>query len=1465
MAIAAQKSEIGITRYFTSEGIHPYDMVEWEIRDSKITNYLDGSVAFEQKGVEVPKDWSLNATNILAQKYFRGTLGTPEREWSLRQVADRIVNTITQWGLSGGYFADQEEANAFSDELKYLIITQRAAFNSPVWFNIGVKGVPQQGSACQPYWALVNTENGLEPIGQLVENQAIGTKVYDSNGMTSIVGVKCNGVKKVLRLTFDAGNYLDVTEDHLVFKCLGDGTEVVQAGELKTGDRLQRIRHYNAGSREFNAEELKKFEALGSKKDAFNVPRELLTAAAPVISAFLRPIFKDSAVFVQPIAKTEELFYLQQLCERLGIFSSIEITDKAEIKISDPYDIERLSIELGIEHLGNGAGNYISWQPVTITDIQNIGETKVYDIQTESGEYLSQGIRIHNCFILSVEDSMASILNWYVEEGFIFKGGSGAGVNLSKIRASNEELKGGGTASGPVSFMRGADSSAGTIKSGGKTRRAAKMVILDIDHPDIEEFIWCKALEERKARVLSENGFDMDIDGKDSHSIQYQNANNSVRVTDEFMQAVIEDKDWELKARVDGRPLKTVKARDLFRQIAQAAWECADPGMQFDTTINKWHTAPNAGRINASNPCSEYMHLDNSSCNLASLNLLKFLDDNGEFDVQAFKAAVTVVFTAQEILVGNADYPTEKITKNTKAYRELGIGYANLGALLMAKGIAYDSDKGRALAAAITSLMTGHAYYVSARTAQRLGPFEGYEKDKEAMNRVLKMHKSAVDEINRDLVPQSILTAAKDAWDSAVELSKKYGVRNSQASVLAPTGCLVGTSLVSTSNGLLRLGTLGDRDKDKWQDVDFKVATDSGPKRATKFFINGLSPTVKLVSALGYEILGTPEHRVKIIGENGAEWRRLSEISGEDKIMLLVGSQFGDSKELDGGEDLAELIAICSTAAEYSGETIKFDSTLDTQDIYLLLKRVLKQEPNQIGPNVFRDPALKSLFDKCGNFEEMIPHLILETNNKSVYSAYLKGLFNHPLSGSKELKVRFKTASLAKEVQVMLLSLGIVSKRSDNILSCSKTALYHALDKGCETSIVVDTIESVESGPEEFTYDLSVPENVTYVANGFVSHNTIGLLMDCDTTGIEPDLSLVKTKKLVGGGTMSIVNQTVPRALKSLGYSKSEIDEIVAYINEHKSIIGAPYLKKEHLSVFACSMGDNTIHYSGHVKMMAAVQPFISGAISKTVNMPEDVSVEDVEQLHIDAWKMGIKAIAIYRDNCKVAQPLSTTKKASNDSKEIEELKKSMDSRTVVVKKPIRERLPRKRRSNTFAFRVADCEGYVTVGEYEDGRPGEVFMKVSKQGSTLAGIMDAFSIAVSLGLQHGVPLSTYVKKYTNMRFEPTGITDDPDIRFASSLVDYIFRRLAIDYLSTDERKELGIMTVGERSQPALPGIEEETIHNVGFIDDLGSQMHESKGVKFGHDAPYCYQCGNVMQRAGSCYVCPTCGTTSGCS
>jgi ribonucleoside-diphosphate reductase alpha chain len=979
----SQTTSLGVERLFTPNKSKAYSQLKWKKYDSLIKNPISDTPVFEQKGVEFPRGWSQNAVNIVAQKYFSGTPGTKGRESSLKHLIDRVVDTITRQGMREGYFSSETEAEDFSEELKYVIATQRATFNSPVWFNIGAAERAQQASAC---------------------------------------------------------------------------------------------------------------------------------------------------------------------------------------------------------------------------------------------------------FILAVEDTMPSILNWYVEEGMIFKGGSGSGINISPIRSSVEALgKSAGTASGPLSFMRGADASAGAIKSGGKTRRAAKMVILNSDHPDVEEFIWSKAIEERKARDLERLGWDMTLDGKDNFSVQYQNANISVRVTDEFMEAVQNDSDWDLRAVTTGKPVKKVKARDLFRQFAEAAWECADPGMQFHTTINKWHTAPNAGTIVGSNPCSEYMHLDNSACNLASLNLVKFLREDNTFDVKAFTHTVELIFTAQEILVGYSEYPTDPITKTAKAYRELGIGYANLGALLMALGLPYDSDEGRAIAGTVTALLTGHSYATSGRIAKRIGPFAGFAKDREGMLNVLRMHRAEVSKIDASLVPEELLSAAAGAWDEAVELGEQYGVRNSQASVLAPTG-------------------------------------------------------------------------------------------------------------------------------------------------------------------------------------------------------------------------------------------------------------------------------------------------------------TSGLMMDCDTLGIEPDLGLVKFKKLVGGGSMDIVNQSVPRALRSLGYTKPQIDKIVKYIDQEKTILGAPGLKKEHEPVFACSMGDNAIHYLGHVKMMAAVQPFISGAISKTVNMPEEVSVEDIEQLHIDAWQMGLKAIAIYRDNCKVAQPLSMAKKGGDAEKAtipypgvhkaVPATKQAevpvaaaaaavepaasdtaapaaSASAAVAAGLPIipkgaqRREMPKHRNAKTFSFRVAGSKGYVTVGEFEDGTPGEVFMKIAKQGSTLAGVMDALAVSVSYGLQYGVPLKSYVHGLTNMSFAPAGITDDPDIRTAASLVDYIFRRLAMSYLSFDDRLELGLASIDDMPDEQTSLLDEgqpvDAVLDDGVAEETAAMQKKPEkektalvaapapqaaqtapataksATKKDDTAPICYNCGNQTRRSGSCYVCTACGSTTGCS
>jgi ribonucleoside-diphosphate reductase alpha chain len=910
-----------VERLYTTPGVHPYDEVVWERRDVVQTNWKTGETVFEQKGVEFPDFWSVNASTIVTTKYFRGALGTEQREWSLKQLIDRVVLTYVKAGRDNGYFRSDEDAQIFEHELTYMLLHQVFSFNSPVWFNVGTTA-PQQVSAC---------------------------------------------------------------------------------------------------------------------------------------------------------------------------------------------------------------------------------------------------------FILSVDDTMESILNWYKEEGIIFKGGSGAGLNLSRIRSSRELLRSsGGTASGPVSFMRGADASAGTIKSGGATRRAAKMVVLDVNHPDIEEFIETKVREEDKIRVLRDAGYDMDLGGKDITSVQYQNANNSVRVSDEFMRAVESGDTFNLTARTDGHVVETLDAKTLFRTMCEAAWACADPGIQYDDTINDWHTNPETGRINASNPCSEYMSLDNSSCNLASLNLLTFLKEDDTFDADRFAKAVEFVITAMDISISFADFPTQAIGDTTRRYRQLGIGYANLGALLMATGIPYDSDAGRSFAAAITSLMTGTAYKRSAELAGIVGPYDGYARNADAHKRVMRKHASANDNVRSvSTLDSDVLKLAIKNWQECVAIGEKNGWRNAQASVLAPTG-------------------------------------------------------------------------------------------------------------------------------------------------------------------------------------------------------------------------------------------------------------------------------------------------------------TIGFMMDCDTTGIEPDFSLVKFKKLVGGGSMQIVNQTIPRALRKLGYTEETVEAIVEYISENGHVIDAPGLKQEHYAVFDTAMGARAITPMGHVRMMAAVQPFISGAISKTVNMPETATIEEVEEIYFQGWKLGIKALAIYRDNCKVGQPLSDAK-----AKKVDETVEAV-AEALSTGQPIRRRLPKSRPSRTTSFAVAGAEGYLTAGSYEDGQLGEVFLKLGKQGSTLAGVMDAFSIAVSIALQYGVPLEAFVSKFVNMRFEPAGLTDDPDIRMSQSIMDYIFRRLALDYLPYEKREALGIFTADERAATVA------STYNTPPLDLALDQVEvapEAPKVSTAHssaelleeitgtasDAPLCMTCGIKMRPAGSCYVCEGCGSTSGCS
>ncbi|HXG52978.1 MAG TPA: vitamin B12-dependent ribonucleotide reductase [candidate division Zixibacteria bacterium] len=908
----APKTGLSLKRYFTREGIHPYDEVEWELRSASITNEK-GKVVFEQSNVEIPKSWSQMATTVVVSKYFRGPLGSPQREHSVRQMISRVVDTITRWGVKDGYFASQTDARVFSDELTHILLHQKACFNSPVWFNCGIEEKPQ-----------------------------------------------CSA-----------------------------------------------------------------------------------------------------------------------------------------------------------------------------------------------------------CFILSVDDTMESILDWYRKEGIIFKGGSGSGVNLSRIRSSKEQLAGGGTASGPVSFMKAADASAGVIKSGGKTRRAAKMVVLNVDHPDIEEFIKCKVEEEKKAWALIEAGYDASLDGPAYGSVFFQNANNSVRVTDEFMRAVEEDREWKTRYVTTGEVCDTYRARDLLRMIAESTYICGDPGMQYDTTINEWHTCANSGRINASNPCSEYMHLDNSACNLASLNLLKFLRDDGGFDTESFRRTVDIMVLAQDILVDNASYPTPEIAANAHAFRELGLGYANLGALLMSLGLPYDSDAGREYAAAVTALMSGEGYLQSARIAAATGPFAGFETNRQPMLRVLNKHRAHAYRLSSSHVPLELLSAAREAWDETCSAADKCGVRNSQISVLAPTG-------------------------------------------------------------------------------------------------------------------------------------------------------------------------------------------------------------------------------------------------------------------------------------------------------------TIAFMMDCDTTGVEPDIALIKYKKLVGGGLLKIVNHSVPRALKRLGYDVKQIQEIMEYVEEHETIEGAPHVKDEDLPVFDCAFkpanGSRSIHYMGHIKMMGAVQPFISGAISKTINMPNDVTVEEIMNAYMEAWKLGLKAVAIYRDGSKRTQPLNTSR-----DKEKEEKRPAAEAKE---SRPFRRKLPDERRSITHKFDIAGHEGYITAGMYEDGQPGEIFITMSKEGSTISGLMDSFATAISMALQYGVPLRVLVDKFSHMRFEPSGFTKNPDIPIAKSIMDYIFRWMATKFLDRDAQREVGIVKeIAEEAPAKEPAAGKKGMALASQPPRGGAPVASISSITslYQQDAPPCPDCGAIMIRSGACYKCMNCGAVSGCS
>jgi ribonucleoside-diphosphate reductase alpha chain len=1081
------------------------------------------------------------------------------------------------------------------------------------------------------------------------------------------------------------------------------------------------------------------------------------------------------------------------------------------------------------------------------------------------------------------------------------------------------------------------------------------MVILDVDHPDVEEFVETKAREENKIRVLRDAGFDMDLGGKDMPSVQYQNANNSVRVSDEFMHAVESGAEFGLRSRGTGEVVDRVDAKSLFRKIAKAAWECADPGMQYDDTINDWHTCPESGRITASNPCSEYLHLDNSSCNLASLNLLKFLREDGTFDGARFIKSVELIITAMDISISFADFPTEAIGDTSRKFRQLGIGYANLGALLMATGHAYDSDGGRALAAAISSLMSGTAYRRSAELAGVVGPYEGYARNASAHQRVMRKHAAANDLIRTYHGDEAdVHQLATEQWQECLTIGAANGWRNAQASVLAPTGCLTGDTLVTTDRGLARLSELGDLYGDRWQDITVDVATDDGPRGANKFFVNGEEPTRRISTSGGYRIQGTLAHRVKIVDQaTGAwVWKRLADIEPGDVVPMQLGTMVGAPREVPlpvldqayytGDHRLRVPTVVDASLAELVGYFMG-DGSLHAKGIRLCVAdadldvvariRVLSKELFALEPVVneregYQEIVLQSVrlarwWQAAGFAKELpgvdhagkgwtprIPAAIRETNDAAVYAAFLAGLFE--ADGTVIDRVpSVSTASelFADDIRALLLVLGLATTtretvsgwggpqfqvRLRNLDHAERYAELIGFMGGRKSALLVgestnsgkraldylfETVAANDDGGVQPTYDLSVPENVTYVANGFVSHNTIGLMMDCDTTGVEPDLALVKFKKLVGGGSMQIVNQTVPRALTSLGYQQEQVEAIVEYVSEHGHVVGAPGLKTEHYEVFDCAMGERSIAPMGHVRMMAAVQPFISGAISKTVNMPESATVEEVERIYSQGWKLGLKALAIYRDNCKVGQPLSASKAKPATA----------EPAAPVEYRPVRKRLPKKRPSQTVSFTVGGAEGYLHAGSYPDDGLGEIFVKLGKQGSTLAGVMDAFSMSISVGLQYGIPLEFYVSKFMNLRFEPAGMTDDPDVRIATSVLDYLFRRLALDYLPYEKRAQLGVFTADERSAQvadsygtptveldleglrttvdARPQPEPKALPSAKPAETKVGSSIELIELQLGKaaDAPLCMTCGTKMRPAGSCYVCEGCGSTSGCS
>jgi ribonucleotide reductase alpha subunit len=1483
-AQGGQGARRGLTigRINTREGVHPYDEVTWERRDVVMTNWRDGSVNFEQKGVEFPDFWSVNAANIVTTKYFRGAVGSPEREWSLKQLVDRVVRTYTAAGTENGYFATEADAEIFSHELTYALIHQIFSFNSPVWFNVGTSS-PQQVSACQPYDALVSTPAGPVPIGKLVEDNAVGTKVHYADGTTRIVAVKANGVKEVLRLHTADGDTLDVTADHLVWRAtdLAAG-EFTVAGFLRIGDQL------------------------------------------------------------------------------LHVTPDVGGTDR---------------------------------QMTQVSKIERLGAMDVYDIQTESGEYLSgtsASLRVHNCFILAVDDTMDSILEWYREEGLIFKGGSGSGVNLSRIRSSKELLSSGGTASGPVSFMRGADASAGTIKSGGATRRAAKMVVLDVDHPDVEEFIETKAREEDKIRVLRDAGFDMDLGGKDIVSVQYQNANNSVRVSDEFMHAVETGGSFGLAARQTGEVVQTVDAKTLFKKMAQAAWECADPGIQYDSTINDWHTCPESGRITASNPCfsaDQRVVTDQGLIRIG--DLVRRATKGEQFGV--YTNDVTSGSEPAERVV--ATRPTRYMVTGTNEIVELRfsdgsrlrctpghrVWTANRG-WVHAEELTSDDRIVRSLQHAARSfaspriperaLAAGRAaasrkpIVLPEKWDEELGHYLGwlvgdgcvadrsvvtvYGSDDDRVE-AMRLHRELITRITGFEVKPSIqangtqrlrvTSTAFNAFVRALGLSSSRAPEKCVPDAIfeAPEETLIAFlqglfdadgRAVSVKNGTRYVG-LGSRSEELLLGVQ-ELLNSLGI--ASRIYQTGtksdsFSYTRKDGSAVSYGSDG-PGFDLRISGRSLREFgaRIGFSLPAKERALLKIIASTTFCKK----DETVHLVS-----RESRGFETTYNLTEPRNHSYIVGGVVVANCSEYVhldnsSCNLASINLLKFLRDDdtfdVERFEKITELIITAMDISICFADFPTEKITAITQAYRQLGIGYANLGAllmatghaydseggrAIAAAITSLMTGTAYRRSAELAGVvgpyegyarNATAHERVIGKHASASAEIKTLggmdESILGAANNVWQDCLALGRENGYRNAQSSllapTGTIGLMMDCDTTGVEPDLALVKFKKLVGGGSMQIVNQTVPRALKNLGYQPEQAEAIIEYISEHGHVIDAPGLRPEHYEVFDCAMGERAISPMGHVRMMAAVQPALSGAISKTVNLPESATIEDIEKIYFEGWKLGLKALAIYRDNCKVGQPLSVSKRQPAETEAPAASAASAPSVAPHEVRPVRRRLPKQRSAMVTRFSVAGAEGYMTASSYPGDGIGEVFLKLGKQGSTLAGVMDAFSIAISVGLQYGIPLESYVAKFTNMRFDPAGITDDPDIRMASSVMDYIFRRLALDHLSYDQRSELGILSVAERSA-ALAGEDPASADDVdpdelaqsvpvekaqaqpetqesapGTAGTPSSAPHSSVELIEAQqgrsaDAPLCLNCGTKMRPAGSCYVCEGCGSTSGCS